>query len=216
MIIETRAAGPFVENGFVVACERTREGAIIDPGDSVQELLAFAAAERLALRYILLTHAHLDHVTGVAAAKRALGAPIYLHRDDLFLYERVVQQGASFGVRVEPQPPIDVYYTPGQVISVGDLDVRPHHTPGHCPGGVCLAVAKRGQPARELFVGDTLFAGSIGRTDLPGGDYQTLIASIRNVLFAFGDDAVVHSGHGPDTTIGRERATNPFLLVDSI
>ena len=216
MIIETRAAGPFVENGFVVACERTREGAIIDPGDSVQELLAFAAAERLALRHILLTHAHLDHVTGVAAAKRALGAPIYLHRDDLFLYERVVQQGASFGVRVEPQPPIDVYYTPGQVISVGDLDVRPYHTPGHCPGGVCLAVAKRGQPARELFVGDTLFAGSIGRTDLPGGDYQTLIASIRNVLFAFGDDAVVHSGHGPDTTIGRERATNPFLLVDSI
>ena len=216
MIIETRAGGPFVENGFVVACERTREGAIIDPGDSVQELLAFAAAERLALRHILLTHAHLDHVTGVAAAKRALGAPIYLHRDDLFLYERVVQQGASFGVRVEPQPPIDVYYTPGQVISVGDLDVRPHHTPGHCPGGVCLAVAKRGQPARELFVGDTLFAGSIGRTDLPGGDYQTLIASIRNVLFAFGDDAVVHSGHGPDTTIGRERATNPFLLVDSI
>ena len=216
MIIETRAAGPFVENGFVVACERTREGAIIDPGDSVQELLAFAAAERLALRYILLTHAHLDHVTGVAAAKRALGAPIYLHRDDLFLYERVVQQGASFGVRVEPQPPIDVYYTLGQVISVGDLEVRPHHTPGHCPGGVCLAVAQRGQPAKELFVGDTLFAGSIGRTDLPGGDYQTLIASIRNVLFAFGDDAVVHSGHGPDTTIGRERATNPFLLVDSI
>ena len=216
MIIETRAAGPFVENGFVVACERTREGAIIDPGDSVQELLAFAAAERLALRHILLTHAHLDHVTGVAAAKRALGAPIYLHRDDLFLYERVVQQGASFGVRVEPQPPIDVYYTPGQVISVGDLDVRPYHTPGHCPGGVCLAVAKRGQPARELFVGDTLFAGSIGRTDLPGGDYQTLIASIRNVLFAFGDDAVVHSGHGPDTTIGRERTTNPFLVVDSI
>ena len=216
MIIETRAAGPFVENGFVVACERTREGAIIDPGDSVQELLAFAAAERLALRHILLTHAHLDHVTGVAAAKRALGAPIYLHRDDLFLYERVVQQGASFGVRVEPQPPIDVYYTPGQVISVGDLEVRPHHTPGHCPGGVCLAVAQRGQPAKELFVGDTLFAGSIGRTDLPGGDYQTLIASIRNVLFTFGDDAVVHSGHGPDTTIGRERATNPFLLVDSI
>ena len=216
MIIETRAGGPFVENGFVVACERTREGAIIDPGDSVQELLAFAAAERLALRHILLTHAHLDHVTGVAAAKRALGAPIYLHRDDLFLYERVVQQGASFGVRVEPQPPIDVYYTLGQVISVGDLEVRPHHTPGHCPGGVCLAVAQRGQPAKELFVGDTLFAGSIGRTDLPGGDYQTLIASIRNVLFAFGDDAVVHSGHGPDTTIGRERATNPFLLVDSI
>ncbi len=212
MIIETQAAGPFVQNGFVVASERTRDGVLIDPGDGVEGLLAFADAEQLRLRYILLTHAHLDHVTGVAHAKRALGVPIYLHRDDLFLYERVVEQGASFGLQVEPQPPIDVYYAPGQVISFGDLEARPYHTPGHCPGGVCLAIAGTGQPAKELFVGDTLFAGSIGRTDLPGGDYNTLIASIRKVLFPFGDDAVVHSGHGPETTIGRERTTNPFLI----
>jgi len=212
MIIEARAAGPFVENGYVVGCEDTREAVIIDPGDSVDELLEFAARERLNIGHILLTHAHLDHVTGVAAAKRALGAPVYLHRDDSFLYERVVQQAASFGVRIEPQPPIDVYYSPGQAIAFGRLEARPHHTPGHCPGGVCLAIAPNGKPPKDLFVGDTLFAGSIGRTDLPGGDYNTLIASIRNVLFPFGDDAVVYSGHGPATTIGQERATNPFLI----
>ena len=212
MIIEAQAAGPFVQNGYVVGCEETREAVIIDPGDGVAELLSFADREQLHIRHILLTHAHLDHVTGVAAAKRALGVPVYLHRDDLFLYERVVQQGASFGFRVEPQPPIDVYYSPGQAIAFGRLEARPHHTPGHCPGGVCLAIAPAGQPAKDLFVGDTLFASSIGRTDLPGGDYNTLIASIRTVLFSFGDDARVYSGHGPMTTIGRERATNPFLI----
>ena len=211
MIIETQAAGPFVQNGFVVACDATREAVIIDPGDGVAALLAFATRERLAIRHILLTHAHLDHVTGVGAARRALGVPVHLHRDDLFLYERVVQQGASFGLRVEPQPPIDEFYAPGQVIAFGGLEARPHHTPGHCPGGVCLAIADKGHAAKDLFVGDTLFAGSIGRTDLPVGDYNTLIASIRNVLFPFGDDAVVYPGHGPATTIGQERQTNPFL-----
>jgi len=212
MIIEAQAAGPFVQNGYVVGCERTRDAVIIDPGDGVMELLAFAARERLQIRHILLTHAHLDHVTGVAAAKRALGAPVYLHRDDLFLYEKVVQQGASFGLRVEPQPPIDVFYTPGQAIAFGALEAVPHHTPGHCPGGVCLAIAPKGQASKDLFVGDTLFAGSIGRTDLPGGDYDTLIASIRDVLLAFPDETIVRPGHGPDTTVGRERRSNPFLV----
>jgi hydroxyacylglutathione hydrolase len=211
MIIHVETAGPFQQNGFVVACGRTKEAVIIDPGDGVQSLLAYADREALAIRHILLTHAHIDHVTGVAAAKRALSVPVYLHRDDLFLYERVVQHGQVFGVRVEPQPPIDVFYTPGQAIAFGDLQASVHHTPGHCPGGVCLAIAAKGAAPKELFVGDTLFAGSIGRTDLPGGDYNVLMASIRSVLFPFGDDAVVHSGHGPDTTIGRERSTNPFL-----
>jgi glyoxylase-like metal-dependent hydrolase (beta-lactamase superfamily II) len=118
-----------------------------------------------------------------------------------------------FGLRVERQPPVDMFYTPGQVISFGTLEARPHHTPGHCPGGVCLQIGTRGEAGRDLFVGDTLFAGSIGRTDLPGGDYATLITSIRTVLFAFGDAAIVHPGHGPDTTVGRERKTNPFLTA---
>jgi hydroxyacylglutathione hydrolase len=212
MLIETQAAGPFMQNGFIVACDESREAVIIDPGDGVRDLLAFAERNTLTIRHILLTHAHVDHVTGVGAAKRALNVPIYLHRDDLFLYERAVESGAMFGLHVEAPPPIDVFYSPGQVIGFGSCEARAHHTPGHCPGGVCLQIGTRGQPGNDLFVGDTLFAGSIGRTDLPGGDYNTLIASIRNVLFAFGDDARVYPGHGPATTIGRERKSNPFLI----
>jgi len=211
MIIESRAVPPFMKNGFVVGCEETHEAVLIDPGDEVQDLLACVASYRLTVRHILLTHAHVDHITGVGTAKQALAAPVYLHRDDLFLYDLIVESGAMFGLRVERQPPVDLFYTPGQVISFGKLEARPHHTPGHCPGGVCLQIGPRGEEARDLFVGDTLFAGSIGRTDLPGGDYATLITSIRTVLFGFGDAAIVHPGHGPDTTIGRERTTNPFL-----
>jgi hydroxyacylglutathione hydrolase len=211
MIVESQAVGPFFKNGFVVGCEETRDAVLIDPGDEVASLLAFAERGGLTIRHILLTHGHVDHVTGVAAAKRALNVPIHLHRDDLFLYDRAIEIGAMFGLTVEPQPPIDLFYTPAQAIQFGTYEARVHHTPGHCPGGVCLQIGKAGAGGNDLFVGDTLFAGSIGRTDLPGGDYATLIASIRNVLFPFGDDAVVHPGHGPDTTIGKERLTNPFL-----
>jgi hydroxyacylglutathione hydrolase len=185
---------------------------LIDPGDEVDGLLEFATNEQYSIAHILLTHAHVDHVTGVGRAKRALGVPVHLHRDDLFLYERAAEQGRAFGIPVDPAlPPIDRFYAAGEAIRFGDFEARPHHTPGHCPGGVCLEVARWGEKGLDLFVGDTLFAGSIGRTDLPGGDYATLIGSIRSVLFAFGDDARVYPGHGPDTTIGRERRSNPFL-----
>jgi len=212
MIVHVETAGPFMQNGFVVGCEKTQEAVLIDPGDGVQALLAYAQRKSLAIRHILLTHAHIDHITGVGAAKAALHVPVHLHRDDLFLYDHVVEHGALFGLKVDRQPPIDAFYAAGEVIAFGGCEARPHHTPGHCPGGVCLQIGEKGEPGKELFVGDTLFAGSIGRTDLPGGDYNVLIASIRNVLFPLGDDAVVHSGHGPDTTIGRERQTNPFLV----
>ena len=212
MILETQAVGPFFKNGFVVGCETTREAVLIDPGDEVKSLLTFAERNTLTIRHILLTHAHVDHVTGVAAAKRALGVPVHLHRDDLFLYDRAVQSGAQFGLDVEPQPPIDLFFEAGEVIAFGGYEARPYHTPGHCPGGVCLQIGPKGETGKDLFVGDTLFAGSIGRTDLPGGDHATLIASIKTVLFAFGDDAIVYPGHGPTTTIGQERRTNPFLV----
>ena len=212
IIIESQAVGPFHKNGFVVACPRTREGVLIDPGDEVDGLLEFITREGISITHILLTHAHVDHVTGVGAAKLALGVPVHLHRDDLFLYERAVEQGRHFGLKVDPPPPpIDSFYIPGEAIAFGDFEARPHHTPGHCPGGVCLEVARPGERGLDLFVGDTLFAGAIGRTDLPGGDYATLIGSIRSVLFPFGDDARVYPGHGADTTIGRERRTNPYL-----
>ena len=215
MIVEVRAEAPFYKNGFVVGCERTREAVLIDPGDEVDGLLGAVRDHDLQIQYILLTHAHIDHITGVGAAKDALDAPVYLHKDDRFLYDAVVQQGAMLGFKVRQQPPVDVFYdmTP---IHFGDYEVRFHHTPGHCPGGVCLQIGKKSAAGKaagqDLFVGDTLFAGAIGRTDLPGADYATLMRSITEVLFPLGDDAIVHPGHGPDTTIGRERTTNPFVV----
>ena len=208
MILEAAAVPPFYKNGFVIGCEETRQGAIIDPGDEVEDLLAAAARHRLTITQILLTHAHLDHITGVARAKAVLGVPVWLHQADNFLYEAVVEQGRMFGLDVAPQPAVDHFYQGEGPLHVGRYAVRVLHTPGHCPGGVCLAV---GEPA-VLFVGDTLFAGSIGRTDLPGGDMNALLHSIRSVLFAFPDETVVWSGHGPATTIGKERRTNPFLV----
>ena len=219
MILESAAVGPFFKNGFVVGCERTRQAVFIDPGDEVDQLLSFIENEQLQVTHILLTHAHVDHVSGVAEAKRVLGAPIYLHKDDLFIYQNAVRTGMMFGLTVEEPPPVDQFYegpldlAQGKPITFGDYEVHVLHTPGHCPGGVCLALSKKGEGGPPyLFVGDTLFAGSIGRTDLPGGDYDTLLRAITGVLFAFPDESVVYSGHGPETTIGRERATNPFVL----
>ena len=212
MLLESRAVAPFFKNGFVLGCETTREGVIIDPGDEVAELLAIVEHEKLTINYILLTHAHVDHVTGVAKAKTALGVPVCLHRDDLFLYKEAVQHGAMFGLRVDDLPPIDRFYEGRGPWRFGSYEAVVHHTPGHCPGGVCLQVGKTATAGRLLFVGDTLFAGSIGRTDLPGGDHATLIQSIQEVLLPFGDEAEVYPGHGPKTTIGHERRTNPFLV----
>ena len=211
MLIETQAVEPFFKNGFVVSCEETREAVLIDPGAEVEALLAFAGREKLDVRYILLTHAHVDHVTGVAAAKRALGVPICLHKDDLFLYERVEAQGLMFGIRVQPLPPVDHFYMAGEAIGFGRYAARPHHTPGHCPGGVCLEVATTDAPGRHLFVGDTLFAGSVGRTDFPGGDYDQLLASVSRLVDSYPLSTRVYPGHMEATTLAAELAQNPFL-----
>ena len=211
MIVETRAVEPFMKNGYVLGCETTRRGVVIDPGDEVELLIDAVRQHDLSIDYILLTHAHLDHITGVAQAKAALGAPVGLHRDDNFLYEAVVEQGMAFGFRVNRQPPVDFFYDGPGPWRFGEYAAWVYHTPGHCPGGVCLAIGRDGDSARTLIVGDTLFAGSIGRTDLPGGDLATLLRSIREVLFAFPDGTPVLSGHGEPTTIGIEKRTNPFL-----
>jgi hydroxyacylglutathione hydrolase len=212
MLVETRAVEPFFKNAYVLGCEETREGVVIDPGDEVNDLLDVVRQQRLSIRYILLTHAHLDHISGVGRAKAALEAPVGLHEADEFLYAAVVQQGLAFGFRVEPQPPVDFHYDLSKPLRFGRYVINVRHTPGHCPGGVCLEVGKEGTQERTLIVGDTLFAGSIGRTDLPGGDSQTLLRSIREVLFAYPDETVVYSGHGEPTTIGREKRSNPFFL----
>jgi glyoxylase-like metal-dependent hydrolase (beta-lactamase superfamily II) len=211
MILEVRAVPPFHKNGFVVGCERTQQAVVIDPGDEADELLAAVRQRGLEVRHILLTHAHIDHITGVAQAREVLNAPVYLHKEDLPLYDHALEQGRMFGIAIRQPPPIDVFYdlTP---IYFGDYQVRVHHTPGHCPGGVCLQIGKKGEAGEHLFVGDTLFAGSIGRTDLYGGNYEVLMRSITKVLFSLGDASIVHPGHGADTTVGRERETNPFVL----
>ena len=211
MIVEVRAVPPFHTNGFVVGCERTGEAVVIDPGDEADELLDAVRDHGLEVVHILLTHAHIDHITGVALVKNALNAPVYLHEDDLRLYEQAVEQGQMFGFTVQQPPPVDLFYDM-RPIYFGDYEALVHHTPGHCPGGVCLQMGQKGEAGTQLFVGDTLFAGSIGRTDLPGGNHGILMRSITGVLFALGDAATVHPGHGPDTTIGHERQTNPFVI----
>ena len=215
MLLEVRVAPPFYKNGFVLACEDTRHAAIIDPGDEVGDLDEVVRAHGLTVTHILLTHGHIDHISGLAQARRSYpGAPIYLHRDDQFFVDRLVDIGMRYGLDVEPAPPIDVFYDEGMAIPIGtSIVVRPHHTPGHCPGGVCLQVGAPSDPSggRLLLVGDTLFAGSIGRTDLPGGDYDTLMNSIHQTLVPLGDDVAVYPGHGPGTSIGYEKEYNPFL-----
>jgi len=211
MILETRDAPPFYKNGYLLGCEQTGEAVLIDPGDEVAQLLEAVEAHRLRVPHILLTHAHVDHIAGAARAKAALGAAIHLHKGDLPLYDAVLKQADFFGLEVEAPPPVDRFYEAGDRVAFGRYEAEVLHTPGHSPGGVCLLVREAGKPARKVFVGDTLFAGSIGRTDLPGGDYDTLIASIRNVLFQLGDEVEVYAGHGPRTMIGQERLTNPFL-----
>jgi len=211
MLMSTHTAPPFYKNGYVLGCETTRDAVIIDPGDEVDEVIAAVQASALTVRHILLTHSHLDHITGVGRAKAAFQAPVWLHDDDRPLYDAVVQQGMMFGLRVERQPPPDRSYRDGDTVAFGRYLVRVHDTPGHSPGGVCLEVGTEDDRGLDLFVGDTLFAGSIGRTDLPGANHATLLHSIHSVLLAFPDEARVYAGHGEPTTIGRERRSNPFL-----
>jgi glyoxylase-like metal-dependent hydrolase (beta-lactamase superfamily II) len=198
--------GVFAENCYIVADREAGEAALVDPGEEAELFLARLATEGLALTAVWLTHAHLDHVLGVATVKARTGVPIWLHPADRLLYDHAPTQAqALLGLTLDPLPPPDREIVPGQPLTVGryTLDVR--HVPGHSPGSVALV----GDGA--ALVGDVLFAGSVGRTDLPGGDAQTLLASIRDQLLSLPDETVVYPGHGPDTTIGRERATNPFL-----
>jgi hydroxyacylglutathione hydrolase len=203
--VQAFGGGPFGENGYLVTCPRTRKGILVDPGASVGQMLEAVTSSGAAIVAIVLTHAHLDHVDGVARAKRETRAPVHLHPADEPLYKQAPAQAEWFGVRLETPPPVDEYLHEGERIRFGECALEVRHTPGHAPGHVILV------GAGVAIVGDTVFAGSIGRTDLPGGDFQTLMASIREHILSLPDETVLHSGHGPATTVGHERVANPFL-----
>lgn len=207
--IERFTFNPFQENTYVV--HAGGQGLLIDPGCSTaaeeRALEGWLAANGVAPVRVVLTHAHLDHMLGCAWAERRFGLRPELHRADLPLLESAPQQGAMFGVACEPSPPPGRFIEPGERIAVGGHELAVLFVPGHAPGHIALHSAEGG----FVIAGDVLFQGSIGRTDLPGGDFDTLIRSIREQLFPLGDAVAVHPGHGPETTIGRERRTNPFL-----
>jgi glyoxylase-like metal-dependent hydrolase (beta-lactamase superfamily II) len=218
MIIETITVTAFQQQARIVGCERTRRAVCIDPGDDADLIVGALERHGLDLQAIALTHAHMDHVGGVRALKRARpAAEIILHALDEPLYRQLPEQPAWIGIPrarwhalgfayAEPPAP-DRCWTDGESYEVGTLALQVVHCPGHTPGHVVLFEARE----RKVFVGDCLFAGSIGRTDLPGGSYDDLMDSLLNRIIPLGDDVAVYSGHGPDTTIGRERLTNPFL-----
>jgi hydroxyacylglutathione hydrolase len=197
--------GQFAENCYLVADRRTREAVIIDPGEEPAMFLAELDTRAWSLQAIWLTHAHIDHIMGVGPVHAATGAPIYLHPLDRPIYDALPQYGGWVGMQLERPPAPDRELRPGQVLKVGGFEFTVRFTPGHSPGSVSFV------GEGMVFGGDVLFNGSVGRTDLPGGDATTLMASIQSQLLSLPDSTVVHSGHGPDTTIGIERLTNPFL-----
>jgi glyoxylase-like metal-dependent hydrolase (beta-lactamase superfamily II) len=197
--------GVFQVNSYLLHCEETGECVVVDPGDEPEILLRRLDALDVRPVAILNTHGHLDHVAGNAALRSRFDAPILMHPDDRFLVDGFEEQAAMFGLRLAPPPPPDGDLVPGKAFTFGSCAVDVLFTPGHSPGHVTLL------HGRDAISGDVLFAGSIGRTDLPGGDLDTLLDTIDRVLVPLGDDVAIHPGHGPSTTIGAERRSNPFL-----
>ena len=205
--VQTFISPAFGQNAYVV----WRDGGsavAIDPGAEASAMADFIASEGLWCEAILLTHAHLDHIEGVAALVRRTGASTWMHPDDQPLYERAQDQGLAFGYPIEAQPPIDHALADGQRVDFGGTAFDVIYVPGHAPGHVLFHDAVAG----VAFSGDVIFAGSIGRSDLPGGNLQTLMRSIRERVLKLPDDTVLYSGHGPETTVGHERIANPFLI----
>jgi hydroxyacylglutathione hydrolase len=202
---ETIVNGPFQENCFLVWNDDTKKGIFIDPGDEPEKLMRSASFLNIEIEGIYNTHAHIDHAGAVATIKEKLGVPFALHPGDKPLLERMPQQAQMFGLPPMAVPTVDKELQHGEKLAILDTEVTVLHTPGHSPGGVCF------QFNEFVFVGDTLFSGSIGRTDLPGGTYEQILDSIRTHLFVLDENLKVLTGHGPATTIAVEQKSNPFL-----
>ena len=206
MIIKTLPVGMTQANCYIIGCEKTKLGAVIDPGDEAERILEAVQDSGMKITQVLLTHAHFDHMGAADEVMKATGAPLGLHPDDLPLLN--MGGGAMlFGLPSPPVPDASMRLEAGQEIAVGELRLRVLHTPGHTPGHVTFYEPDEG----AIFDGDVLFAQGMGRTDLPGGSYDTLMRSIQEGLMTLPDETVVYSGHGPETTIGQERVMNPWL-----
>lgn len=207
MILETFPVGPLQCNCTILGDEQTREAIIVDPGDEISRIHRRLTELGLTLKQILITHAHIDHVGGALKLKALTGAPIYLNEADLPLLQMMEMQAAWLGIETPETAPPDEALTDGGQVGLPSYPAQVIHTPGHTQGSVCLHFA----PMKMVLAGDTLFAGSIGRTDLPGGNFEQIIDSIQSRLLGLPDETRVVPGHGPATTIGSERRSNPFL-----
>lgn len=205
MIVETLAVGPLQVNCYLVACPRTKHALIIDPGDEGDRILDLVQKLGVQVKMVINTHGHFDHVGANHQVIAATGVELCMHREDLPLLKMAATQAKSYGLPSVESPDPKRFLGNGDLVEIGDLSFEVIHTPGHSPGGICL------YGEGHLFSGDTLFAGSIGRTDLPGGDMKQLLGHIRSQLMVLPDATIVHPGHGPDSTIGREKSVNPFL-----
>ena len=207
MILESFPVGPLRCNCTIVGDEVTHEAIVVDPGDNIPEILARLQKHDLTLRQIIVTHAHIDHVGGAALLKKATGAPVLLNQQDLELLGMMEMQAGWLGIAPPEVAAPDASAEDGLTVGLSTLTAEVLHTPGHTPGSICLLFPQQAL----LLAGDTLFAGSIGRTDLPGGNPRQILRSLRERLLVLPDSTRVLPGHGPETTIGEERQSNPFL-----
>jgi len=207
MIHEILPVGPLQCNCSIIGDETTREAMVIDPGDDIEDILALISKHNLQVKQIVITHAHIDHVGGAMKLRAATGAPILLNQNDYALLKMLDVQAAWIGVAPPGKVEIDQSLGQADVVKAGPLAANVIHTPGHTEGSVCLYFPAE----KKLIAGDTLFAGSIGRTDLPGGSFEKIIRSLHQKVLALPDETVVVPGHGPLTTVGEERESNPFL-----
>ncbi len=207
LVVRSVTVGPFQENCYLAACDRTGEAILIDPGDEAARVLALREPGGFKVTRIFATHGHIDHVTAAEQVRTATGAPFTIHAEDVTWLAQLPKQAEMFGFPKVTPPRVDRCHADGEEVRVGEHVGKVIFTPGHTRGGTCLWFAD----AKVVFTGDTLFAGSVGRTDLPGGDWEVLRTSIVERVFPLGDDVVFHPGHGPAGRLGDERRSNPFV-----